>query len=881
MRRIQFTALLIGSLVFQLFGQQKSRDLRFQSNQTASIYTLMDSIRQDANLDGRINKQAERWYAFWEPRLAPSGQFDVMPDNYGFMYSDYMQTLSANQAMAKVSHTGNWKYIGGDHYTVDVVVPTANGGSGGAGRLNCLAIDPVDGNIIYVGAASGGLWKTIDGGINWTCLTDGMSNIAVSSIVIDRFDRNRIFIASGDSDSGDANYRDMGILMSEDGGLSWQQVHDATRRVYKILAHPDEPNTFYLCSMIGLCQTKNSFATVDTLYFAPSLHQNRHIWDAEFKPGNPDSLYFSSGRSIRCWNDANQQVTTLVTFPPGMGNGRNRIEIETTDTNPEMIVGFYARRFDTLQNGFIHHPVSTDAGATWDTHGAPVNIMGKDSMGNDDMSQATYDMCFVLGANDPSKIMTGGIQIWTSQDTGNTHICKTYGRRSSHLPYVHVDHHDMLNRNDTIYVVNDGGLYRTTDFGETWTELSDGIGIHQLYDMHTWSGNPDSIMGGLQDNGFYRYLDNERSSQVHGGDGMAIFQHPENPGIQLVMHTEGLIRKTTDNWMTVQTLVSDSFDMARFHSALFIDEIRPDTIYVAHGLNLVRTRTGDINWDIVFSFLGNGYISAMRQSDQNQNRFYIAKWDSDNQTSELRTSNNVHSMNPNFIVIGSGQLPDSLVATDIELQPGLEHKVFVSYSGFAENAKVYYRADQGSSFVNISAGLPNVPINDLEFEIGSVENGIYAATDIGIFYRNDTLGQWIYFSNGLPNVVVSEVEYIESQDIIRAATYGRGIWESDTYSSCPTSLLLTQANDPSNENYTGVQRYQAKNTIASTRRIVGGRGTDVRYRAGQYTELTTGFESKQFGLLQVEIGNCATSGVQYIFKPQINGMLKRETKFSK
>jgi len=121
--------------------------------------------------------------------------------------------------------------------------------------------------------------------------------------------------------------------------------------------------------------------------------------------------------------------------------------------------------------------------------------------------------------------------------------------------------------------------------------------------------------------------------------------------------------------------------------------------------------------------------------------------------------------------------------------------------------------------------------------------------------------------NGLPHVPVSDLVINKTNSIIRAGTYGRGLWSSALYTGCPTDYLLTVGNDPSNPNYTGFQFYEASNSVSSSRIITGGIGTDVTYKAGNYVILTTGFNARENNLFKATLGPCqaVTSQVKGVY----------------
>ncbi len=110
--------------------------------------------------------------------------------------------------------------------------------------------------------------------------------------------------------------------------------------------------------------------------------------------------------------------------------------------------------------------------------------------------------------------------------------------------------------------------------------------------------------------------------------------------------------------------------------------------------------------------------------------------------------------------------------------------------------------------------------------------------------------------NGLPTVPVYDIEINNTNGLIRAGTYGRGLWSSSLYSSCPGGYQLSTLNDPSNPNYTGFQLYEASSYVRSSRIIMGGVGTDVTYKAGSYVDLEEGFYVHKGSEFKAILGPC-------------------------
>ncbi len=211
--------------------------------------------------------------------------------------------------------------------------------------------------------------------------------------------------------------------------------------------------------------------------------------------------------------------------------------------------------------------------------------------------------------------------------------------------------------------------------------------------------------------------------------------------------------------------------------------------------------------------------------------------------------------------------------TYIAINPTNSLNIFVTIGGYDSWSKVYESTNGGDNWNNISGSLPNVPVNCIAYDPGSA-NGIYIGTDIGVFYRDDNIGDWIPFMNGLPHVVVRDLEINNTSGLIRAATYGRGLWSSSLYSSCPSGYALNPGNDPGNPNYTGFQFYEASGTITSTRIVHGGVGTDVTYKAEGKIILEQGFHAYVNNKFCATLGPC--NGVKTVNQGLIGETLAEE-----
>jgi hypothetical protein len=200
----------------------------FQNKKETSTSPSGEPGESDQDNSWKIFK---RWENFYEPRVYPSGEMNYEQN----IFEEYQKIKTEKSNIRNEQTNESWSPIG----------PNAVPQYGGIGRINAVAFDPNDTNIIWVGTPSGGLWKSNDGGITWTTNTDLLPVLGVSEIIIDPSNPNIMYIAMGDRDAGDT--QSIGILKSTDGGVTWvttglsYTIYDFFS-IRRILIHPQQTN---------------------------------------------------------------------------------------------------------------------------------------------------------------------------------------------------------------------------------------------------------------------------------------------------------------------------------------------------------------------------------------------------------------------------------------------------------------------------------------------------------------------------------------------------------------------------------------------------------------------------------------------------------------
>jgi hypothetical protein len=193
------------------------------------------------------------------------------------------------------------------------------------------------------------------------------------------------------------------------------------------------------------------------------------------------------------------------------------------------------------------------------------------------------------------------------------------------------------------------------------------------------------------------------------------------------------------------------------------------------------------------------------------------------------------------------------------VNPDNSQELWITCSGYIDGQKVYRTLDSGATWVNMSAGLPNLPVHCIVYEDnnGNPGGAVYIGTDLGVFYRDNSQDGWLPFGNGLPNVPVTALNiFYGSTRYLTAATYGRGLWQAATYVRCNDFLEL---NGP----IQGANYFEAAKTLSSSSLFLsGGIGTDVRTKAGESITLNPGVVlSGENGVYKAWISPCGIASV--------------------
>jgi photosystem II stability/assembly factor-like uncharacterized protein len=426
---------------------------------------------RDIKEKGNGFKAYMRWDHFYKTRIDATGK---IPDPT-ITYIEYEKQTKGNVSNQKLSGTnvinqipGTWSYVGPTNG-----IPTSGGG---AGRLTFVEYHPSNPNIIYVGAPAGGLWVTTNGGSSWSTNTDKLSSIGLSAMAIDPNNPNIMYLGTGDRDGGDTY--GFGVMKSTDGGITWNPTglwfqYNQTRVVSAILIDPTNSNVIFAATNYGIFKSYDGGINWQ-------LKKSGSFKELKFKPGDHNVLYGCYGSVSRSID--NGETWTSVS---GFGSSISRIALAVTPADPTYV---YALAGESGTNGYGFEGLyrSTNSGQTFTKMSSTPNVMGWAVNGSDSDGQAWYDIAVAASPTNKNEIVTGGVNIWRSTDGGSTWTLNAHWYGGGGKPYVHADVHYLSfypGSSGTIYAGTDGGIFKTTNNGTSWTDLSAGLQIGQMYKL--------------------------------------------------------------------------------------------------------------------------------------------------------------------------------------------------------------------------------------------------------------------------------------------------------------------------------------------------------------------------------------------------------------
>mgnify|MGYP006090187053 FL=1 len=736
------TALLCLTILLNLsaFAQQKVSYKEMMENTAYNFYEVVDSANAYFDINGRGkgsgSKGFERWKNENESKYAPSGdRYNV--DHY-ITAKAYKAILSKNSYKHKGSFDNGWEEQGpwdantiSSHY------------SPGIGRVQDYWIDPSNTDRIFLVSRGGGFWRTSDGGANWETTSDFLVANGVYSVAVNPQNTQEVLIAVQQG----GNAYTHGIYKSINGGTTWEISEfnptnlgwgglGDNERIYKLRYHPTVANQIFIGTSKGLYVSDNNLMTWHLEFNGPAT-------EVGFHPTQNNIIYAfrntgTDRNLLKKSINGGASFSNAGIFP---SNSNARIYISTSPDEPTHV---YAGSKNNVYK-------STDEGATFT------------ALSNPDENC----LAFAVSDLDVNNMIYGYVDLHASTDGGNTFTKKTSWSTQDEA-YIHADMQIASCLNGVFYTATDGYLAKSSDNGTTWTNLNDGTAIRDFYAVGLSQGNIDVHMAGSQDNGT-SILNKDGWLEWNGGDGMEALVHPLNADWMIGSWQFGSRNYTRDGGYDGRRGTGNpnrGSGKAAWEAPFLLNPM--NQMQVLHFSDSVWTgdRFGQ-DWKLKGVPDVGGLINEADIAYTDSNVIAVSKGNALKLTTDGGATWNL---------ITNG-LPGYSM-TDIAFDPKDENTILVTYNRYQNDIrKIFITYNQGATWENITYDLGNMPLRTVTVD-HTDSSYIYVGGEIGVYYKSMKGTSWTLYDDQLPNTTVKDLEIHYGSNTLKAATWGRGLWQN-------------------------------------------------------------------------------------------------------
>lgn len=791
------------------------------------------------------------WKEFWRTRVLNGN-----PDDMGNMdiYQTGLKAFYANKDYFSRSTDiySDWHSLGPNTLPLPYL-----------GQISAVYVDTISdksGNTIYAGTNSSGIWRTNDGGAYWSNLTDGNSfNInGITDIIGYPGDPNTLYVSTGGGFMGDHSICS-GIIRSQNAGQTWEQFYPVNpmtmRSVNALIIDPTNSDHIFALVDSSVLRTIDGGSSWSEILHIGSLQhtgnvEKRYFLNMVMKPGDPSTIYVASANWH--WANSHQQEVWKISNalasdtsniirqridPLLPNNGKpircERFNVAVTPVDPNAVyVACNEVTPDTIITG-ADTTIYLEKLKIWKYRN---NIWHKeiDTAGwSNGIGYFKFE--FLVSPTDTNVIYIGGLtaeRIVKSNNGWQLEVLTPEQQRDS---TYHFDTRDLKitkgsspgnhGNIDHLYAGTDGGISKSTNGIASWKNINGvGLAITQFWGMGSTDATPGTVSCGSQDNSYFQYMNNTWYSSENGDRGNVLV----TPNAPQVMYgtvwgsgTSG-IQWSADGGLTWNNSNADTchLQVRLANTPMQLNPQNPKSfIFAAEHLYK--------SYDTLHSSLetirvpqrecstcpANPIVAfAVAPTDTSRMYVVISGFPQNQPKKFLRTSNNGQDWTnlTDSVVIKQRKIFDNYFASDILVSPQNKNIIWMGLCGFyypgGDSARIIVSKNGGATFENYSKGLPNMPVNCIRY-VNGTPDGLLAGTDAGVYYIDNSLTEWQPFNTALPVVPVTDLEINNTTKQVRAATFGRGLWE--------TSLDCIFNEDPLviNQNVTWVHDTVMNNSV--------------------------------------------------------------------
>jgi photosystem II stability/assembly factor-like uncharacterized protein len=684
------------------------------------------------------------------------------------------------------------------------------------GRIDDFAVVESNPNIVFVGAASGGVWKTTNNGTTWEAVFDKEGVSTIGDIAIAPSDPSIVWVGTGEPNNRQSSSWGAGVYKSMDAGKTWQNMGlSTTHHVGRIVIHPSNPSVVYVAALghlWGPNPERGVYKTSDggkSWSQALKINDDTGVSDIAMDPRSPDTLYAAAyqrrrtvfgfngggpnGAIYKSVDGGSTWKKLLKGLPYENGGDTGRIGLDIYRKNPNIVYALVQH-----EKGGIFR--SDDMGETWR------------KMGDTDPRPSYYSQVRIDPNND-LRIWVLGAAMYFSEDGG-----KTFS--TDRVKKIHGDFHALwIDPGDSNHLLagSDGGIHWSYDNGRNW-DFVNTIAIGQFYEIGLDNQRPYHVCGGLQDNGSWcgpvqslstDGIANEDWVLIHGGDGFYAQVDPVEPWIVYTESQDGDLarrdlRTGQERGIGPEAKLHEPHYRFNWNSPLTISAHNHETIYYGGNYLFKSTNRGD-SWTRLGGELTSGTdrnklpvfgkvpdkatlsrhdgveeypsITTISESPLNENVLWVGTDDGNLQVSRDTGKNwtNVASRVPG---LPKGTYVSRVVAS--KYAEGTAYATFDGHRSDDYSLYIFLTTDYGETWKSLRNGIPDTAGSVHVIREHPVNaNLLFAGTEFGLWVSADRGAMWSQLKNNFPTVPVDDIQIQARENDLLLGTHGRSIWVLD------------------------------------------------------------------------------------------------------
>ncbi len=688
------------------------------------------------------------------------------------------------------------------------------GPAGMSGRITAIDVNLRNKDIIYVGSASGGVWKSINGGVNWDPIFDDQPVLSIGSIKINQNNPDEIWVGTGEGNPRNSSNCGAGIFKSLDGGKTWKAMGlQKTKVIHRILIDPRNPEVVYAGATgspwgphpeRGVFKTTNGGETWDKILY---VNDNTGIGEMVMDPNNPNKIiaamwehhrdpwfFTSGGKGSGLYITYNGgKDWKRLSDKKGMPKGElGRMGLAFAESNPNKVYAL----IEAKENGLYE---SNDGGANW-------KLVSKKNIGN----RPFYYAEIYVDPTNENTIYNLWSYVSKSEDGGKSFtVIADYGND------VHPDHHAFwIDPDDPSYLIdgNDGGLNFSHDAGKTWRFVAN-LPVGQFYHVNVDNDYPYNVYGGMQDNGSWvgpgyvlkrGGIRNYDWQELYFGDGFDVVPDPKDNRYGYAMSQGGNVAyydRVTGKTHFVKPIHEDIDVKLRYNwnAAIATDPHQDCGVYFGSQFVHYSADCGD-SWKTLSPDLTTN--DTTKQKQDISGGLTIDATNAENYTTILAIAPSAADKEVIYVGTDDGNLqvtqdggsnwsntskamrglPNGSWIPQIRTSDTNAGEVFVVANDYRRNnwsAYAYHTTNFGKSWNRI------VDDSQVKYFVTSIiqdpkeENLLFLGTDGGLYISVDKGQQWIHWTEGFPRVQIRDLAFQEEHDDLVIGTFGRSFWVLD------------------------------------------------------------------------------------------------------